>query len=786
MSAIQHPVRPSRPVVPTTLAPSAGFLWLATLLLLILHLTLAWSLDAAGWAEGLNVTAWAALAGVVVGAQLAQVGWPRWFVRVYGLITGMALALYLGATLMPDALTDVERAVAVLKRLSEWATAAISGETTGDNVVFVVDVAFLLWWSGLLTTRALLREGRVWVAILPPGLLLTVNAYYAAANLRPFLLVYLGAALVLLVVTHLYTQMARWEQEHVRYPLDIAVDFLRNGVLMALAVLMVAWTLPPVATAREVADWLAPLERSWRRVQEEWGRVFNTLNYQAGGVIPTFSRSFDLRGAPNLTETPYFRIQAPKGRYWRAAVYDRYRGNGWDSTVGDWRTLGEEDGVAPPAIRAVDLVTQTITVLLPGTVSLVAAPMPVRFSIPVDADVVAYPDEVGGGGEVLFAYARRALDANATYTVVSLSPNPTANELRRAGTDYPAWIRERYLQIPDTVPARVRELAARLTSGLDNPYDKARAIEAYLRDIPYNEQIPKPPQDQDAVDWFLFDLRQGYCDYYASAMVIMARSVGIPARLASGYARGEYNRETGTWLVRESDAHSWPELYFPGYGWVPFEPTPSEPPLIRPENTPDMNEENRFLEDLQDPLPEEDRNIPEDVEALGQPIFALGPWAFPVPPGLAPLVRYARDLPWPWVGGPVVGMALAWSLRHVWRRRRERLLARPDLPVVLYARLLRWARRLGVPVRPSQTPTEQAALLGTHLPEHRPVVVAIVRTYEQSVYAPPAYRQAARAHSERLWGLWQRLQRALWRYWLIRWLRRFGERATRRSSPTHV
>ena len=99
------------------------------------------------------------------------------------------------------------------------------------------------------------------------------------------------------------------------------------------------------------------------------------------------------------------------------------------------------------------------------------------------------------------------------------------------------------------------------------------AIEAYLRTISYTLDVPAPPLDRDVADYFLFDLRRGYCDYFATAMVVLARSVGIPARLVTGYASGGYDVISAQFVVLEKDAHSWVEVYFPSYGWVEFEPT---------------------------------------------------------------------------------------------------------------------------------------------------------------------------------------------------------------------
>jgi hypothetical protein len=129
------------------------------------------------------------------------------------------------------------------------------------------------------------------------------------------------------------------------------------------------------------------------------------------------------------------------------------------------------------------------------------------------------------------------------------------------------------------VPERVLRLAGDITWGKTTSYDKAKAIEGYLRLYPYDLNVPAPPTDRDVADYFLFDLRKGYCDYYATAMVVLARASGLPARFVSGYAPGDYDEANARYIVRELHAHSWPEVYFPGIGWIEFEPTASQPEI---------------------------------------------------------------------------------------------------------------------------------------------------------------------------------------------------------------
>ena len=137
-------------------------------------------------------------------------------------------------------------------------------------------------------------------------------------------------------------------------------------------------------------------------------------------------------------------------------------------------------------------------------------------------------------------------------------------------------IEAKYLQLPQSLPQRVRDLSVSLTASSDNRYDKVKAIEQFLSSkFPYNLDVRTTPRNRDFVDYFIFDLKEGYCTYYASAMAILARCAGIPARYVEGYMLPPKPIEPGssTYMVSNMQAHSWVEVYFEGYGWLPFEPT---------------------------------------------------------------------------------------------------------------------------------------------------------------------------------------------------------------------
>jgi hypothetical protein len=261
------------------------------------------------------------------------------------------------------------------------------------------------------------------------------------------------------------------------------------------------------------------------------------------------------------------------------------------------------------------------------------------------------------------------------YTVQSLVPIIGEVGLRAAGTDYPSWVTSRYLALPDEIPSRVKDLSLQLTASQPTPYDRARAIENYLRDYPYTLDVSRPALSQDLVDYFLFDLRKGYCDYYASAMVVLARMAGIPARLAVGYASGTYNLNSNLFQVTQADAHSWPEVYFPNIGWVPFEPTAARPAFNRP--------------------------VIPTPEATPNP-------SFPIP------IKYpARSNPARTVG--IAGLILITLAGSGWAGFDELRLRRmqpQSAAVEIYRRLKRYGKTLHIAIEPGQTPYEFAESMG--------------------------------------------------------------------------
>ena len=179
-------------------------------------------------------------------------------------------------------------------------------------------------------------------------------------------------------------------------------------------------------------------------------------------------------------------------------------------------------------------------------------------------------DETGSLHSPQYAFAPLA------YDVVSEAGAPSARELRQAPAGYPEDVRLVYLRLPD-LDAKVAELAQQVTSGADNNYDRAGAIQNYLRSNYRYTLDPSAIEPKNPVVSFLFKSKAGFCEYFAASMVVMLRTLNIPSRLVNGFQTGSYNRIGKDFVVRARDAHSWVEVYFPKYGWITFDPTPADP-----------------------------------------------------------------------------------------------------------------------------------------------------------------------------------------------------------------
>jgi len=289
----------------------------------------------------------------------------------------------------------------------------------------------------------------------------------------------------------------------------------------------------------------------------------------AGGSGPTLESSLlsndesvPVQGSISLSPEVRFSVRADRGALWRVGAHDRYTGNSWIRTGGTESYSGPLDGPVGESRRLVQTYEfRSAASILPGAWKPVELSGSVADSARVtDLDGLRPPEQIEEGTE---------------YTVESRLPVRSVDRLREAGTDYPDGIVERHTRVPDSLPDRVAETATEITADANGPYGAAAAIQAWLdANKDYSLEVDRP--DGDIVAGFLFDMEEGYCVYFASAMAVMLRTLDIPARFVTGYTTGERIDEN-EWLVRGYNSHTWVEVFFPGAGWIPFDPTPSTP-----------------------------------------------------------------------------------------------------------------------------------------------------------------------------------------------------------------
>jgi hypothetical protein len=278
-------------------------------------------------------------------------------------------------------------------------------------------------------------------------------------------------------------------------------------------------------------------------------------------------------------------IQAAHGVHWRGVALTRFDGKRWYNEAHEpttltspgeegWFRLNSDDALVPKTGKSIHY-----TVLLEpiGSTALFFANEVQRVRGRFTENTTRAPfgqrrtyllkDFTGSIFNPYHSYARLEYEAN------SIVPMPPPAAVREAGADYPPSIRDTYLQLP-VLDARIPDLAKQITAREANPYDKARSMETYLRShYGYTLDLSGTPQ-ADPLAYFLFQKRAGHCEYFAAAMTVMLRTLGIPSRYINGFQTGEYNDVAGDLVVRASDAHSWVEAYFPGFGWLTFDPTP--------------------------------------------------------------------------------------------------------------------------------------------------------------------------------------------------------------------
>lgn len=464
-----------------------------------------------------------------------------------------------------------------------------------------------------------------------------------------------------------------------------------------------------------------------------WRRGGNGLGEGEGTGAPTvvtINPYVTLRGeleAPVDSEVLRYRIEEGNPDYLRLVTLDTFDGRNWRpaALTRDRRataTLPDPTGLGDDVDRDEVRLFFRLTGLDQTWLPLTFPPTQIR-----DLEGSwSFDDDTSN------VFSPRTRSVGATYVVTGLRLRPTTEQLRSAGTA-PAEVRARYLRLPADLPPEIAETARRATAGATTDFDRAEALQRFFR-TPANGfrySTTVPPFEGSPLVGFLRN-REGFCQQYASAFAVMARTLGLPARVNVGFTRGSRSGDGSEYIVSRRDAHAWPEVYLDGVGWVRFEPTPGGVGLTTPPYavagtgttggpTPSASA-SPSASGQRRQLPSEDGVLPQGGGPNGLSGRAVGTAA---------------------VIGALIGLLLAApALVRIARRRRRLRSAATDTPAGVEAawhELAATCADLGAPWPSSRTPRQTAATLAGPLPEGPAAAVRrLARRVERVRYAPAA------------------------------------------------
>ncbi|WP_434750042.1 transglutaminase TgpA family protein [Paenibacillus amylolyticus] len=522
----------------------------------------------------------------------------------------------------------------------------------------------------------------------------------------------------------------------IRYPYKI----LANIAIIFSLIIVASVNMP------EIPPTLTDPYTAWRNYTGSSANQSgnNVLDVPAATESGYSREDNQLGGGFNFDYTPVMSITTSDRSYWRGETRSEYTGTGWDEpgraameNVAASQTLENEQAGKVNTKQ----VTQKVTMLNDTKYPILFGAYSISKVSSVNgeetADRMLWNTE---RAELHVVTSRQQPQYPKNYTVVSEVPIIVEDELRTKSsealyTSNPA--EDKYLQLPSRFPERVKDLAAEITASAKTPYEKVALLQNYLQqnfNYTNNPDLSRKVSN-DFVEGFLFDIREGYCDYFSTALVMMARSEGIPARWVKGYAPGQMSlnsdlqtpRQPGapietTYTVTNADAHSWAEVYFGEYGWIPVEATPgfdmpllTESPEVQPADQPeDQPEEEPVQEEKQTPAPE------QTTAAI--PTFVI------------------------WIAAAIIALWVAYmfwrnrlSLRFLLLRLRTGKPLTPEQKVLAETeRWIRYARRQGLTRSGDETLRESVTRWSQLRPSAQATLEELLMKFEQTRYSPEA------------------------------------------------
>jgi transglutaminase-like putative cysteine protease len=739
------------------LRPAEG--WLTLLATVVMVMVLGGSLQDAAWTSetknpDVNFLPWVGLIGVAWGVFGPKVGWGRWRTHIVGsVIAGLVLPLIVGGIVLGSANVGwdpnglARRLVATLGVAQNvWRDLVVLGKpTTTEFAHYHLVFGAIVWGAGMLAGFTVFGHRRPLDAVVVVALAIIANMALTSHDQLLLMVLFSAAALLLLIRTHVFEEELTWARRKIGDPGTVGQLYLRGGAAFVTATIVASVLLTATASSAPLQGLWADLPRHLQGLQHLLQQIGPPGGDPKGLGTVGFGRTAETGGLWQPSSGIAFRAQLQVGENkavkWRAGTYSEYTRFGWD-----WGGPQSTNDVANGQPQPLGIGEPGLAV---GRREFVAQIRPdaYREGTIISPNELARVDRssraisVGTGG---YFTAVESGDSLTAYNITAAVPGNgaiTEASLRLAGTRYPADIATLYEALPRDAmgPASnqlLQDIKATVHPPADvdpnNPYDLARAMEKYLANaanFTYDADVRDVSStncvgDVSSVECFA-RIKRGYCEYYASAMAVMLRASHIPARVAYGFLPGKRGND-GLEVVSASSTHWWVEVFFPGTGWVEFDPTgqvgqpqpfPSgsvgprtPPPSLLPQTFPG----------------ERESDVPGGPTRGGSQGSGIGPF-----------IAIAVIL--------VIGLL---ALTFAALRRAPR---RPMHPDKAWGSMARLAARLGLGPRPSQTVFEYAGALGDELPAARVELTTLARAKVEVAYGkrdlgPDRLRRIAEAY----------------------------------------
>lgn len=567
--------------------------WRAAVLTLFLLQISSLRLVVTEWVPFLYFTQTMIFLGGVLGLALGYTKFSSWGVFLLAAAYTFLLptAQLLGAIektgwLWHDLLSLSERLLVALNLF-------INKKPVYDPLFFASIMTFTFWMIGVYSGYKLSRGmDFLGVVILPATALLVIQAFDAPNSQHIWeLALFIFTSLLLMGRISFLNDRVRWKTTRFLLSDETRNVLEHRALMIALSVVFIAWLLPGGVKA------IKPAAKAWQEFSQPILNEFsgavralkshkNSSSRTAGGF---YGDSLFLGNESFTGDETIFTVGLKKNtyipirNYWKGRSYDFY-------TNGVWVNSEEFSAPFNPASDSLVIENSTGGVMVELTFTTHAIKQDLLYA-PAEmlwVNKIANLQYLSSSlniKDVSAWFMQEPLLDGDQYKVRAMISDPTVEELRTANTNYPDWVKKYYLQLPKEISLQLQGLAGDISASGLTAYDKAELINLYLRrEIQYQQALEEtPPENRDPVLWVLLDYKKGFCTYYASAEVLLLRAIGIPARIAVGFVEGEYDEIKRQYNVKYRDAHAWAEVYFPGIGWVVFEPTSSQYPLQRPE-----------------------------------------------------------------------------------------------------------------------------------------------------------------------------------------------------------